>query len=334
MPASDSKKVIYAALAGNLLIAATKFIAAAFTGSSAMLSEGVHSIVDTGNQGLMLYGMRRAGEPADERFPFGYGKEIYFWSFVVALLIFAAGAGISIYEGIRHIWHPGSIENPLLNYIVIGFALLFEGSSWLIAFKQFKAVKGMRGYIEAVRRGKDPTVFSVLFEDTAALLGLVVALIGIFIGDITGNPYFDGTASIVIGLILAATAYWLAYETKGLLIGESANREVVAGIRALVERHAEVHGINEILTMHMGPDFILVNISLNIAGDIDRASAHAVLADIDRAIKEKYPKVKRVFIESQTGSTARHPSEAERNGPSDSAAKEPISPGKIRSRNR
>jgi cation diffusion facilitator family transporter len=299
--AKGSKKTVYAALIGNLLIAASKFVAAAMTGSSAMLSEAVHSVVDTGNEGLLLYGMRRAKLPPDERYPFGHGKEIYFWSFVVALLIFALGAGVSIYEGIHHLLHPVAMEDPLINYAVIGLAFLFEGTSWLVAMREFRASKGERGYVEAVHRGKDPTVFTVLFEDSAALLGLVVALAGVALGQLTGNPLYDGAASVVIGLILSVAAFWLAYETKGLLIGESAGGEVVAGIRELVLRDPQVDRVNAILTMHMGPDYILVNISLHVASSAGRAQVHGIFDDIDRDIKRRYPKIKRVFIESESG---------------------------------
>lgn len=301
--AEGTKKVIYAALAGNLLIALTKFGAAAYTGSSAMLSEGVHSVVDTGNEALLLYGMHRAKQPADARFPFGHGKEIYFWSFVVALLIFALGAGISMYEGVHHILHPTQMESPIVNYVVLGLSLVFEGGSWSVANKEFRKKKGKRGYIEAVRRDKDPTTFTVLFEDSAALLGLLVALAGIALGDITGNPLYDGAASIVIGLILGVAAFWLALETKGLLIGESADPEVVEGIRDMLRRIPEVDKVNEILTMHMGPDFILVNISLHVAGSAERARVHELFDAIDRCIKERYPKVRRVFIESEGAPT-------------------------------
>jgi cation diffusion facilitator family transporter len=224
--ASSSKKVIIAALIGNGLIAVTKFIAAAMTGSSAMLSEGIHSVVDTGNQVLLLYGLRRSRLPADDRYPFGRGKEVYFWSFVVAIMIFAVGAGLSIYEGVDHIISPQHVENPTVNFVVLGLAMLFEGAAWLFAMREFSRAKGKWNYIQAVRRGKDPSLFVVVFEDSAAMLGLVVAFIGILLGQLTGIPYFDGAASIVIGLILGGTAAWLAYETKGLLIGESANPEL------------------------------------------------------------------------------------------------------------
>jgi cation diffusion facilitator family transporter len=260
----STKKVIFAALAGNTLIAITKFAAASVTNSSAMLSEGIHSLVDTGNQILLLHGLKRAEKPADEMFPFGHGKEIYFWSFVVAILIFAVGAGVSLYEGIHRILDPQPMTDVYINYIVLGLAIVFEGGAWFFAVKEFTKQKGKQGYITAVQRGKDPSMFVVLFEDSAALLGLLVALLAIFIGQLTGNIYLDGVASVVIGVILGGTAIWLAYETKGLLIGESANRSIVDGIRDTALRCEHVTHVNEISTMHMGPDFVLVNMSLDI----------------------------------------------------------------------
>jgi cation diffusion facilitator family transporter len=239
-----NKKVIYAALAGNLLIAITKFAAAMYTGSSAMLSEGVHSLVDTGNEALLLYGLRRATLPADPCFPFGHGKEIYFWSFVVALLIFSLGAGVSLFQGIHHLQSPGSIESPMVNFIVLGLSLVFEGFSWRVAFKEFRKQKGKRGYLAAMRAGKDPTTFAVFLEDSAALLGLLVALAGLVLAHLTGQLVYDALASILIGLILAATALLLARETKGLLIGESAGTEVVEGIRRLLQGMPEIERVN------------------------------------------------------------------------------------------
>jgi cation diffusion facilitator family transporter len=299
MMASGSKKVIFAALAGNTLIAITKFVAAFFTGSSAMLSEGIHSLVDTGNQGLLLYGMARAKRPPDAQFPFGHGKEIYFWSFVVAILIFALGGGVSIYEGIKHLGHPQPIANPLVNYLVLGLALLFEGAAWVFAFREFSRAKGKWGYVEAIQRAKDPSIFVVLFEDTAAMLGLLVAFAGVALSQLTGLLWFDGFASIIIGLILVGTAVWLAYETKGLLIGESANRAVVEGIRSLVGTQVLVQHVNEVLTMHMGPDFILVNLSVDFA-DLARAEQiESAISEMDQAIKQQFPQVKRIFIEAE-----------------------------------
>jgi cation diffusion facilitator family transporter len=297
--ASGSTKVIVAALVGNALIAVTKFAAAAYTGSSAMLSEGVHSLVDTGNQVLLLFGLKQSRKPPDADFPFGHGKEIYFWSFVVAIMIFALGAGVSLYEGVTRVLAPHPVDNVFVNYIVLAFAMLFEGGAWYLAFKEFGRVKGTRGYIAAVQQGKDPTFFVVLFEDSAAMLGLIVAFLGVWLGDVTGNAVFDGIASIVIGLILGGAATWLAYETKGLLIGERANREVVDGIRRIVGIQPAVHHVNEVLTMHMGPEFILVNISVDFSDNIRVGEIEETVAHMDHQIKTSFPKVKRVFVEAE-----------------------------------
>ncbi len=297
--ASGSKNVIFAALAGNTLIAVTKFVAAFFTGSSAMLSEAIHSLVDTGNQGLLLYGMKQAKRPADKEFPFGHGKEIYFWSFVVAILIFALGGGISVYEGIHHILHPQPPTNPLINYLVLGLAIIFEGAAWLFALREFRQTKGDNGYIKAINRAKDPSVLVVLFEDSAALLGLLVALVGITLTHLTGHMSFDGTASILIGFILIGTALWLARETKGLLIGESADPQIVAEIDRIVQKSDIVERVNEILTMHMGPDFILVTMSVDFVDETSADQVERQIAAFDLIIKERFPKVKRVFIEAE-----------------------------------
>ncbi len=299
---SSSKKTIYAALAGNSLISITKFIAAFMTGSSAMFSEGIHSLVDTGNQVLLLYGLKQAKKPADKQFPFGHGKEIYFWSFVVAILIFAVGAGVSIYEGIKHVLHPQLSEDPFINYIVIGLAMIFEGAAWYFALREFSRAKGKWGYIEAVKRGKDPTIFVVLFEDSAALFGLMIAFTGILLSQLTGNAVYDGIASILIGLILGGTAVWLAYETKSLLIGESADPEIVGGIRKLATSQPSINHINEILTMHMGPDFILANVSVDFVDSLQAGEMEKTVALLDAKIKKKFPSVKRIFIEAEARS--------------------------------
>lgn len=302
MSSSSRKLVIYAALIGNSLIAVMKFIAAFFTGSSAMFSEGIHSVVDTGNQVLLLYGLKQSKKPADDRFPFGHGKEIYFWSFVVAIMIFAVGAGISIYEGIHRLSDPQPIENVILSYIVLGLAIIFEGAAWYFALREFKQVKGKSGYIEAVQQGKDPSMFVVLFEDSAALLGLLVALIATALTQFTGNLYLDGIASIVIGMILGGTAIWLALETKSLLIGEAANHEVIAGIKRLAQDIDNIDHVNEVLTMHMGPDFILVNISVEFKDEANANDIEDAVGLLDEAIKRDYENVQRVFIEGE----ARH----------------------------
>ncbi|MGE3181898.1 MAG: cation diffusion facilitator family transporter [Phycisphaerae bacterium] len=298
--ASGSKKVIYAALFGNAGIAVTKFIAAGITRSSAMLAEAIHSVVDTGNQVLLLWGIKRAAKPPDAEFPFGHGKEIYFWSFVVAILIFAVGAGVSIYEGIKHILDPHPIENPTINYIVLAIAMVFEGFAWYFAWRGFNASKGNRSYLQAVHEGKDPTLFVVLFEDSAAMLGLIVAFLGILLGQITGNPYFDGTASIIIGLILAAVAVWLAYESKSLLIGEAASPDVQRRIRELVESHPGIKSVNELITMHMGPENILVNMSVDFADALSSNDVEAAVAEFNRQIRGEFSDVRRIFIEAET----------------------------------
>ncbi len=297
--ASASKKVIYAALVGNSLIAITKFVAAVITGSSAMMSEGIHSMVDTGNQILLLHGLARSKRPADAQYPFGHGKEVYFWSFVVAILIFAVGAGVSIYEGLHQIVAPSAIERPMINYVVLGLAMIFEGAAWYFAFSEFTKTKGPWGYIEAVQRGKDPTMFVVLFEDSAAMLGLIIAFAGIALSQVTGNTVFDGLASVIIGLILAGTAIWLAWETKSLLIGESANERVINGIRRIVAGHPVVEHVNEVLTMHMGPDFILLNLSVDFMDDATAGDIEVAVARMDNEIKQQYPEVQRIFIEAE-----------------------------------
>lgn len=297
--ASGSVKVIVAALVGNGLIAITKFGAAVITGSSAMLSEGIHSLVDTGNQVLLLYGLRRGKRPPDRRFPFGHGKEIYFWSFVVAILIFAVGAGVSIWEGVGHMLHPVPIESPTVNYVVLGLAIVFESVAWYIAFKEFNRSRGPRSIVQAVRQGKDPALFVVLFEDSAAMAGLVVALVGVAVASNTGMYWMDGLASVVIGLILAATAWWLAVETKGLLIGEAADREVVDGIHGLAGEMPEIDHVNEVLTLHMGPEFILVNLSVDFRDSLSAEVLEGAIAGLDTAIKKRFPRVRRVFVEAE-----------------------------------
>jgi cation diffusion facilitator family transporter len=299
MAASSSRKVVYAALAGNGLIAISKFAASMYTGSSAMLSEAIHSFVDTGNQGLLLYGMKRADKPADKFHPFGYGIELYFWAFVVAILIFGLGAGISIYEGIDKVRHPHPITNPYINYLVLGAAMVFESVAWWIAFQELRRVKGDRGYFEAVRLSKDPTLFTVLFEDTAALLGLVVAFCGIFIGQWLDLPVLDGVASLVIGGILAVTAAFLAYECKGLLTGESASRAVVSALEEMIAKQGGVCRLNELLTMQFGPHDILLNMSVHFDDTLSSGDVEEIVSTLERQIKQRFPDIKRLFIEAQ-----------------------------------
>ncbi len=281
MSATGSKKVIFAALAGNTLIAITKFAAATYTGSSAMLSEGIHSLVDTGNQGLLLYGMKKSAAPADTEHPFGYGKELYFWAFVVAILIFALGAGISIYEGIHKVMRPEPISSPFVNYIVLGAAMIFEGAAWFVAYKEFNKTRGQIGLLTAIRRSKDPTVFTVLFEDSAAMAGLVIALAGIACAQAFDLPVLDGVASIGIGCILALTAVFLAIETKGLLIGEAASPAVTQGVRDLVAEEPGILRVNELLTMHFSPRDVLLNLSLDFRDDVSSQEVERSISTLE-----------------------------------------------------
>ncbi len=298
--ASGSKKVIYAALTGNGLIAITKFFAASVTGSSAMLSEAIHSMVDTGNQGLLLYGLKRSKRPPDAAHPFGYGSELYFWCFVVAILIFGLGAGISFYEGISKLMNPHPISSPHINYIVLSLAIVFEAGAWWIAYKEFGKVRGNFGLFEAVQRSKDATIFTVLFEDTAAMLGLIAALIGIAAADKLGIVWADGAASVSIGIILAGTASFLAYETKGLLIGESASREVTQGVRGIVARAKTVKHVNELRTMHMAPNDILLALSLDFHDDLSAGRVEDTIFQLEQGIKARFPDIRRLFIEVQS----------------------------------
>ncbi len=300
MATHGSKKVIYAALVGNGLIAVTKFIAASITGSSAMLSEAVHSVVDTGNQGLLLYGIKRSQRPADKKHPFGYGSEVYFWSFVVAILIFGLGAGISMYEGINKLLNPHPIASATINYVVLGLAMIFEGVAWTIAYKEFGKVRGNFGIMEAVRRSKDPTLFTVLFEDTAAMLGLIVAAVGIFFADQYDVVWADGAASVVIGLVLAGTAALLAYETKGLLIGEAASQTLVDGVRMIVGHEQSILSINELRTMHLAPNEILLALSIDFQDSISAGQVEETIYRLEQQIKSKYPDIRRLFIEVQS----------------------------------
>ncbi len=311
-----SKKVILAALAGNSLIAITKFLAAWFTGSSAMFSEAIHSTVDTGNQALLLYGLARSGRKADAKHPFGYGQEIYFWAFVVAILIFAVGAGVSFYEGIAKVRHPEPITDAYVNYIVLGIAMIFEGGAWWIAYKEFNTTRGKRGFLAALRASKDPSIFTVLLEDSAAMLGLVAAFLGIALGQALDLPVLDGVASLAIGAILAGVAALLAYETKGLLIGEAADPQIVATVRRLVSAQAGVLRTNEVLTMHLGPRDVLVNLSVDFRDGLDSAEVEAAISEMERQIKAAAPQVKRIFIEAQSWQGHRQSQREDEKGPS------------------
>jgi cation diffusion facilitator family transporter len=307
MAANASKKVIYAALFGNLLIAITKFVASAVTYSSAMLSEAIHSLVDTGNQMLLLHGLRRSAKPADDQHPFGYGKELYFWAFAVAILVFAVGAGISAYEGIHSLLNPQQVTDAYVNYIVLGLAMCFEGYVWWVAMKAFYAMKGDLGWIAAIRESKDPTVITVLFEDSAALSGLIVAMIGVFLADRYQMPLFDGIASLVIAAILAITAGFLAYETKGLLIGEAAHPETIRQIHAIVSEDERIVHVNNLRTIHFGPADLLIAISLDFTDGLPSEDVEDAVRQMKARIRALYPEANRIYIEARNRDAAAAP---------------------------
>ena len=302
---SGSRIVVYAALIGNFLIAVTKFVAAAFTGSSAMLSEGVHSLVDTGNELLLLYGLRRAAKPPDREHPFGHGRELYFWSFVVAVLIFALGAGVSIYEGVLHILEPEAIENPTVNYVVLGLSMLFEGGTWFVALREFNREKGELGYLAAIRESKDPTTFTVLIEDTVALLGLVIALIGISAAQILDRPELDGAASIGIGVLLAGVALFLARESKNLLIGEPALPVVQQAILLAAQADEDIRHVNGVSTAQLGPHVAIAMLSAEFEDHLQTPAIEACIERVEASVRERYPELVSIFVKPQTEATWR-----------------------------
>ena len=308
-----SKTAVIAAIAGNLLIAVIKFIAAAITGSSAMISEGIHSVVDTGNGGLVLLGMNQAKKPADEGHPFGYGKSLYYWTHIVAVSIFGIGGGMSLYEGIaliRHVAPETGMGDPTVAYIVLGIALLVEGGSFSVAMKQFLQEKGDMGAWEYIRQSKDPSLYTVVLEDSAAMLGLVFAFLGIFLGHLFNNPYLDGAASIAIGLLLMSVAGILASRTMGLLLGEGVTPEELKDIWTRVESDPAVERAGMILTMYIGPHDLLVNMGVCFAAGTTAEQMHEAIRRIETDLKSAYPQINRVYIEAESlpaGATAPTP---------------------------
>jgi len=305
MAASGSHKVVYVALGGNLMIAIAKFVAATISGSSAMLSEGVHSLVDTVNELLLLYGLRRAATPPDRSHPFGYGRELYFWSFIVALLVLAMGAGVSFYEGVMHIRQPEPVQRPLINYLVLAVSFVFEGTSWYVALREFRARKGHLGYFEAFRLSKDPSTFTVLLEDSAALLGLLVALAGLLGAQLLDQPMLDGVASIGIAGVLATSAMLLARETKGLLIGEPAHPAVSDAILAIAAGDAGVRCANGVLTVQMGPSQVVATLSAEFEDALTTPQIEACINRIEKQAKVTHPEIISLFIKPQTAETWR-----------------------------
>ena len=296
--------VLYGALLANLGIALAKFVAAAISGSSSMITEGVHSLVDSGNQMLLLYGQRRAGRPPDPSHPFGYGRELYFWAFVVAILIFAVGAGVSIYEGLSHIRSPEKLGDPTINYIVLGIAFALEGSSWVIAVREFNARRHGAGWWRSLLGSKDPAGFVVLFEDSAALLGLMVAAIGIWISHATADPRVDGLASVIIGVILAIVAVVLAREAKGLLIGESADPALIARIRELIEDRPEIVAVNHVRTIHTAPNAIFVAISADFADHLRMGDGEVAIEAMECELRAISPDITSIYIRPEKKSDA------------------------------
>ena len=295
-PHGESKLAIYTALAANLAIAISKFVAAAMTGSSSMLTEGVHSVVDSLNQLLLLYGQARARRPADEEHPFGYGRELYFWSFVVALLIFAVGAGVSVYEGYLHIVDPAEAVSPLINYIVLGVAFLLEGGSAIVAIREFARAKGDLGWWQAIRDSKDPAGFTILFEDMAALAGLAVAALGVWASHFFEDPRIDGVASIVIGLILGTVAILLARESKALLIGERAEPAVIAKVREIVAAHPAIVAVNHVRTLHTGPDKVFVAISADFHDTVTMGEGEKLIEALETRLRTALPMLSSIYI--------------------------------------
>lgn len=298
--ASGGKLVLLAALGGNLAIAVSKFAAAFIAGSSSMLTEGIHSLVDSGNQVLMLYGRHRSQMPPDRHHPLGHGREIYFWGFIVALLIFTTGAGMSFYEGWLHYRDPEMLTLPWVNFLVLAIAFVFEGTSLTIAFREFARSRPPElGWWRALRESKDPTVFVVLIEDSAALAGIVIAAAFIGLTVITGDPRWDGIGSMAIGVLLAIVAILLARECKALLIGEPANPAVQRSIETIATAQEGVCVVNEVLTVQLSPQQVVVMVSLDFDDDLSLAQVENIAAEIERQATEAHPEVMRLFIRPQ-----------------------------------
>ncbi|CAN5894230.1 cation diffusion facilitator family transporter [soil metagenome] len=295
---AESKVAIYGAIAANVAIAVTKFVVAGVTGSSAMLSEGIHSAVDTFNGILLLVGLRLSKRPATPEHPFGHGKELYFWSLIVAVLIFGLGGGVSFYEGVQHVLHPEPLQDAKWNYIVLGLAFLFEGASFTLALRQFLGQKGAAPFWQALHNSKDPTNYTVLAEDAAALIGLVIAGIGIGLSHWLNMPELDGVASLLIGLLLCAVAVALMTESRGLLIGEGIRPETARAIRGIALAEPGVRDVGRVLSMYIGPNDVLVTMDLDFDDGTHAAEAATAIAAVERQVRERYPMIKRLFIES------------------------------------
>ena len=293
---AHNNRTLLIAFGANLGIAVSKFAAAAITGSSAMLTEGVHSVVDSTNQLLLIWGRRQSKKPADKYHPLGYGRELYFWSFVVAVLVFALGAGVSIYEGIIHIAEPEEAVSPLVAYVVLLIAFVLEGWSTMVAFREFSISKGKLGWIGAIRRSKDPASFIVLLENGAAMAGIIAAAAGLMLSQLTGDPFYDGAASVVIGIILGITAMVLADESKGLLIGEAADPELVRGLRTLACDKPGIVGVGHVITVHSAPDQITAMVNVDFLNSISAGDVERIVHEIEVEAHKRWPAVKRLFV--------------------------------------
>ena len=300
MAGNSSKIVVYGAIGANLAIAVSKFVAAFFTGSAAMMSEGIHSLVDSGNGGLILLGMSRSARPADERHPFGYSKEIYFWTVIVAVLIFAVGGGMSLYKGYQYLRHPAPLTDPTWNYWVLGLAMVFEGVACTLAYREFRKTQGEQGFWQALRTSKDPAVFAILLEDLAALAGLVIALAGIYLGHLLNNLYFDGGASMAIGALLVGMAVFMLREAKGLLLGEGASPNVLRGIEALARQDAGVVRLRPPLTMYLGPADAILALNVDFHNHLTAVEVEEAVQRLQTAIKAQYPEFQQIFIEASS----------------------------------
>ena len=297
---NSSKLTVYAALAGNMAVACTKLAAAFITGSSAMFSEAVHSLVDTGNEGLLLFGYRQADRRPNLVHPLGYGRELYFWSFIVALALFGLGAGVSLYQGIHHILHPEPVRQVMVSYVVLGLSFLFEGASWWVAWRGFEKARGKTPFWQAFRQSKDPPAFMVLFEDSAALIGILLAAGGIFAADTFNMPVFDGIASVMIGLVLAITAGLLAVESKSLLIGERAPPQLVAAIQRIAESMPGVVRANSALTAQLSPHQSTVGLNIEFDDDLTTPQIEALVEEIETKVRAAHPEVVALFVKPQT----------------------------------
>lgn len=298
--AQEGKTAVVAAILGNFAIAITKFFAAAISGSSAMLSEAIHSLVDTGNGALILLGIHNSRKPADSEHPFGHGRELYFWTLMVGVLIFGVGGGMSIYEGLTHLANPNPIAEARSNYIVLGISAVFESTTWVFGWKAFSKERRGRGVIQAIHNTKDPTSFSVLLEDSAALLGLLVASLGIFLSRYLNQPYLDGAASIVIGGLLCLIATIMVYESRGLLIGEGVDRQTLQGLRGIVEADQDVAHVQHLHTIYQSPRRVLLVIQLSFKDHISAVDVRAAVRRLESNIRARYPEIKYVFFGAES----------------------------------